>query len=178
MKIAVIGGGSTYTPELVNGLIAQAESLSLDELWLMDIDRERLDVVGGRIIVQGGRLVTVHGGDGKVREIEPEMPIVLLVLTVAMVQQVVPCHPLEDLFGASLANVGDVDGDGKPELTVSSYEVPVRTTLLSKVTISPLRTGLLKVMPWILRQTMCSGRTRRAAATNPASTNHSAERPA
>ena len=29
MKIAVIGGGSTYTPELVNGFLAQAESLSL-----------------------------------------------------------------------------------------------------------------------------------------------------
>ncbi len=47
MKIAVIGGGSTYTPELVNGFLAQAESLGLKELWLMDIDRARLDVVGG-----------------------------------------------------------------------------------------------------------------------------------
>src|SRR5215510_7971191 len=47
MKIAVIGGGSTYTPELVNGFLARADRLPLDELWLMDIDRERLDVVGG-----------------------------------------------------------------------------------------------------------------------------------
>lgn len=47
MKIAVIGGGSTYTPELVNGFLAQAQSLGLKELWLMDIDRSRLDVVGG-----------------------------------------------------------------------------------------------------------------------------------
>jgi 6-phospho-beta-glucosidase len=47
MKIAVIGGGSTYTPELVNGFLASADSLPLTELWLMDIDRERLDIVGG-----------------------------------------------------------------------------------------------------------------------------------
>ncbi len=47
MKITVIGGGSTYTPELVNGFLARAGSLPIKELWLMDIDRERLDVVGG-----------------------------------------------------------------------------------------------------------------------------------
>ena len=47
MKIAVIGGGSTYTPELVNGFLARAQYLPLKELWLMDIDRTRLDIVGG-----------------------------------------------------------------------------------------------------------------------------------
>jgi len=47
MKISVIGGGSTYTPELVNGFLARADRLPLKELWLMDIDRQRLDIVGG-----------------------------------------------------------------------------------------------------------------------------------
>ncbi len=47
MKITVIGGGSTYTPELVNGFLAIINSLPLTELWLMDIDKERLDTVGG-----------------------------------------------------------------------------------------------------------------------------------
>jgi 6-phospho-beta-glucosidase len=47
MKIAVIGGGSTYTPELVNGFLARINSLPLTELWLMDIDSQRLEVVGG-----------------------------------------------------------------------------------------------------------------------------------
>src|SRR5512135_3528659 len=47
MKIAVIGGGSTYTPELVNGFLARADRLSLKELWLMDIDPQRLEIVGG-----------------------------------------------------------------------------------------------------------------------------------
>ena len=47
MKITVIGGGSTYTPELVNGFLNTVGSLPLKELWLMDIDQERLDIVGG-----------------------------------------------------------------------------------------------------------------------------------
>lgn len=47
MKITVIGGGSTYTPELINGLLARRENLPVDELWLMDVSQERLDVVGG-----------------------------------------------------------------------------------------------------------------------------------
>jgi hypothetical protein len=47
MKISVIGGGSTYTPELVNGFLARLETLPVTELWLMDIDPARLDIVGG-----------------------------------------------------------------------------------------------------------------------------------
>jgi len=47
MKIAVIGGGSTYTPELVNGFLNRIDSLPIKELWLMDIDEERLNIVGG-----------------------------------------------------------------------------------------------------------------------------------
>ena len=47
MKITVIGGGSTYTPELVNGFLARHDSLPVDELWLMDINAERLEIVGG-----------------------------------------------------------------------------------------------------------------------------------
>ena len=45
MKIAVVGGGSTYTPELVSCL--QREGLDVGELALHDIDAERLNVVGG-----------------------------------------------------------------------------------------------------------------------------------
>jgi 6-phospho-beta-glucosidase len=47
MKIAVIGGGSTYTPELINGLIDRGKQFPIGELWLMDIDPERLAIVGG-----------------------------------------------------------------------------------------------------------------------------------
>jgi 6-phospho-beta-glucosidase len=46
MKIAVIGGGSTYTPELVNGFLSRVKELPVSELWLMDIDEARLKIVG------------------------------------------------------------------------------------------------------------------------------------
>jgi 6-phospho-beta-glucosidase len=46
LKITVIGGGSTYTPELVNGFLSRGDRLPLTELCLMDIDQARLDIVG------------------------------------------------------------------------------------------------------------------------------------
>jgi 6-phospho-beta-glucosidase len=47
MKIAVVGGGSTYTPELVSGLSRERDRIGVDELVLQDIDPERREVVGG-----------------------------------------------------------------------------------------------------------------------------------
>ena len=47
MKVAVIGGGSTYTPELINGFLTRINEFPLKELCLMDIDPSRLEVVGG-----------------------------------------------------------------------------------------------------------------------------------
>lgn len=46
LKVAVIGGGSTYTPELINGFLERVKSFPVDEVWLMDISQPRLDVVG------------------------------------------------------------------------------------------------------------------------------------
>ena len=46
-KITVIGGGSTYTPELIDGFIQNEEHLQVDEIALYDIDEERLNIVGG-----------------------------------------------------------------------------------------------------------------------------------
>ena len=46
MKIAVVGAGSTYTPELVSGLSRERDRVPIDELVLHDIDRERRTVVG------------------------------------------------------------------------------------------------------------------------------------
>ena len=43
VKVAVVGGGSTYTPELVEGFVTRGERLPVDELVLLDIDAERLD---------------------------------------------------------------------------------------------------------------------------------------
>jgi 6-phospho-beta-glucosidase len=47
MKVCVIGAGSTYTPELVEGLLAEHQAVPLTRLTLMDVDRERLSVLGG-----------------------------------------------------------------------------------------------------------------------------------
>ena len=46
MKIAVIGGGSTYTPELVDGIARLAGDVDVGELMLVDPDEGRLSVVG------------------------------------------------------------------------------------------------------------------------------------
>ncbi|HEX3326599.1 MAG TPA: 6-phospho-beta-glucosidase [Actinomycetota bacterium] len=62
MKIAVVGGGSTYTPELVDGFASRQDELPIDQLTLLDVDDRRLEVVGGlaqRILDRrgwGGRL--------------------------------------------------------------------------------------------------------------------------
>ena len=64
MKIAVVGGGSTYTPELIEGFARRAGVLAVDELVLQDVAADRLEVVGGlarRILAAQqfpGRLVT------------------------------------------------------------------------------------------------------------------------
>ncbi|HSC50664.1 MAG TPA: 6-phospho-beta-glucosidase [Gaiellaceae bacterium] len=60
MKLAVVGGGSTYTPELVAGLARERERLDLREVVLHDIDAERREVVGGL----AGRMLDAAGYDG------------------------------------------------------------------------------------------------------------------
>ena len=59
MKIAVIGAGSTYTPELADGLIRRAISLPVSELVLMDIDARKLDIIG-RLIQRMAEHAGVH----------------------------------------------------------------------------------------------------------------------
>ncbi|MBO0772392.1 MAG: 6-phospho-beta-glucosidase, partial [Actinobacteria bacterium] len=46
MKVAVIGGGSTYTPELVDGMATLAGEVKVTELVLVDPDQARLAAVG------------------------------------------------------------------------------------------------------------------------------------
>ncbi|MEU5494160.1 6-phospho-beta-glucosidase [Streptomyces griseofuscus] len=64
MKLTVVGGGSTYTPELVDGFARLRDTLPVEELVLVDPDAERLELVGGlarRIFARqghGGRIVT------------------------------------------------------------------------------------------------------------------------
>ena len=70
MKVAVIGGGSTYTPELVSGLTR----LDVEEFVLEDVDAERREVVGGmarRMLARqgwSGRLEVTDDLDAAVRD--------------------------------------------------------------------------------------------------------------
>ncbi|NUS03023.1 MAG: 6-phospho-beta-glucosidase [Nonomuraea sp.] len=47
MKLAVVGGGSTYTPELIDGFARLRDELPLTEIALVDPDASRLDLVSG-----------------------------------------------------------------------------------------------------------------------------------
>lgn len=63
VKIAVVGGGSTYTPELVEGFVVHAGRLPVDELVLLDVDEDRLARVGGfarRILDRHGWVGRLH----------------------------------------------------------------------------------------------------------------------
>ncbi len=48
IKVVTIGGGSSYTPELIEGFIKRYEELPVRELWLVDIEegREKLEIIG------------------------------------------------------------------------------------------------------------------------------------
>jgi 6-phospho-beta-glucosidase len=61
MKVAVVGGGSTYTPELVSGLARERDRLDLVKLVLHDIDAERMEIVGGL----AGRMLARVGFSGE-----------------------------------------------------------------------------------------------------------------
>src|SRR4029450_2282339 len=47
VKVAIVGAGSTYTPELVEGFIRGGDRFPVDALALLEVDPLRLEVVGG-----------------------------------------------------------------------------------------------------------------------------------
>ncbi|MGL4742594.1 MAG: 6-phospho-beta-glucosidase [Sarcina sp.] len=65
IKIVTIGGGSSYTPELVEGFIKRYDKLPIRELWLVDIEegKEKLEIVGSlakRMIEKAGVPMEIH----------------------------------------------------------------------------------------------------------------------
>lgn len=65
IKIVTIGGGSSYTPELVEGFIKRYDELPIRELWLVDIEagKEKLEIVGNlakRMVAKAGLPIEVH----------------------------------------------------------------------------------------------------------------------
>lgn len=65
LKIVTIGGGSSYTPELIEGFIKYYDELPIREIWLVDIEagKEKLDIVGNlakRMVEKSGLPIKVH----------------------------------------------------------------------------------------------------------------------
>jgi 6-phospho-beta-glucosidase len=65
LKIVTIGGGSSYTPELIEGFIKRYHSLPITDLWLVDIPegREKLEIVGAlakRMVAKAGIQMNIH----------------------------------------------------------------------------------------------------------------------
>ena len=59
LKVSVIGGGSSYTPELIEGFIESRAELPVKQLSLMDIDRRKLEIVGSL----AGRMLQASGAE-------------------------------------------------------------------------------------------------------------------
>jgi 6-phospho-beta-glucosidase len=84
MRLTVVGGGSTYTPELVDGFARLRDRLPLDALVLVDPDTRRLELVGGmaaRMLARAGHpaeVITTTDVDDGVRDAD----VVLLQLRV------------------------------------------------------------------------------------------------
>lgn len=65
LKIVTIGGGSSYTPEIVEGFIKRHDELPVSELWLVDIEegKEKLKIVGElakRMVKKAGIDMKIH----------------------------------------------------------------------------------------------------------------------
>ncbi len=65
LKVVTLGGGSGYTPELIDGFIRRHKELPVSEYWLVDIDagKEKLEIVGAlaqRMVKKAGIAMTVH----------------------------------------------------------------------------------------------------------------------
>ncbi len=62
MKLAIVGGGSTYTPELIDGFARLRDTLPIDEVWLVDTDESRVGLVAGiasRMFARAGHAGTI-----------------------------------------------------------------------------------------------------------------------
>ncbi|RWZ51435.1 6-phospho-beta-glucosidase [Labedella phragmitis] len=63
MKLTIVGGGSTYTPELLDGFARMRDVLPIDEVWLVDPDEDRRGLVaalGRRMLTRAGHPGTIH----------------------------------------------------------------------------------------------------------------------
>lgn len=111
MKLAVIGGGSSYSPELVDGLFSRLDAIPVAELWMMDPDVERLEVTAGlarRMAKRHGGPFTVYPTDN-LREAVHGARYVITQLRVGHMQARIADEKLglrHDLIGQETTGVG------------------------------------------------------------------------
>lgn len=80
MKLTVVGGGSTYTPELVDGIAGRRVGLAVDEIALVDPDLARLEVVGAfsrRLLAHAGHPARVTTTDDLERGVDGASAVLL-----------------------------------------------------------------------------------------------------
>jgi 6-phospho-beta-glucosidase len=73
VKLVIVGAGSSYTPELIQGLIEQYKALPFAEVCLMDIDERRLEILAGltrRMLSRTGLPVRVTATTERRRALE------------------------------------------------------------------------------------------------------------
>lgn len=65
LKVVTIGGGSSYTPELIDGFIKRYDELPVTDYYLVDIEKgkEKLEIVGNlarRMVEKAGLPMKIH----------------------------------------------------------------------------------------------------------------------
>ncbi|GMO33333.1 MAG: hypothetical protein Ta2F_09160 [Termitinemataceae bacterium] len=65
LKVCTIGGGSSYTPELIEGFIKRYSTFPVTDIWLVDIEagKEKLNIVGSlakRMVKKSGLPIEIH----------------------------------------------------------------------------------------------------------------------
>ncbi len=104
LKIAIIGAGSTYTPELIEGIILRSASLPVTELVLMDIDERKLKIVGGlcrRMVEKAGLPINFS----LKMELEPTLQDADFVLSQIRVGKL-PCRILDEKIPLKYGLIG------------------------------------------------------------------------
>ena len=71
MKVAVVGGGSTYTPELVDGIARLEDRFGVEELVLIDPAEERLELVAGSRSASSPGMTTPGASRSRLISIRP-----------------------------------------------------------------------------------------------------------
>ncbi len=111
MKLTVIGGGSSYTPELLDGVFSRLDAIPVTELWLMDRDGERLRInreFADRMAKVHGSPFTVHATD-QLREAVKDASYVVTQIRVGQMQARINDEKLGlkyDLIGQETTGVG------------------------------------------------------------------------